>query len=112
MENVPRDGHTMGKVMVRSMSIMKVYFKDLHNGNWAFADSWFHISNIDIIYLNDYTEIKDRFKDIIIYSGGKNINSVEVEAILYYHSQSVMKAVVVAMSHLHWGEMPCAFLSM
>jgi acyl-CoA synthetase (AMP-forming)/AMP-acid ligase II len=38
-------------------------------------------------------------------SGGENISSVEVES-------AVLEAAVVAMPHPHWGETPCAFLSL
>eukprot|EP01018_Ginkgo_biloba_P006099 Gb_01708 [translate_table: standard] len=109
MASVPRDGHTMGEVMVRGSSIMKGYLKDPHSSSRAFADGWFHTGDIGVVYPDGYVEIKDRSKDVII-SGGENISSVEVESVLYSHPQ-VTEAAVVAMPHPHWGETPCAFLN-
>jgi len=57
---------------------------------------------------DNYIEIKDRAKDIII-SGGENISSLEIEECLYRHPQ-VMEAAVVARPDEKWGETPCAFV--
>jgi fatty-acyl-CoA synthase len=54
--------------------------------------------------------VKDRSKDIII-SGGENISSLEVEEVLYRHPQ-VIEAAVVARPDAHWGEHPCAFVTL
>src|SRR5262249_55098894 len=59
---------------------------------------------------DNYIEIKDRSKDIII-SGGENISSLEVEEVLYRHP-SVMEAAVVARPDETWGEVPCAFVTL
>jgi acyl-CoA synthetase (AMP-forming)/AMP-acid ligase II len=61
-----------------------------------------------VVHPDGYVEIKDRSKDVII-SGGENISSVEVEAVLYTHPL-VAEAAVVAMPHPRWGETPCAFI--
>jgi fatty-acyl-CoA synthase len=55
-----------------------------------------------------YIELKDRSKDIII-SGGENISTIEVEAVLYRHPD-VLEAAVVARPDEKWGETPCAFV--
>src|SRR5258707_747191 len=57
---------------------------------------------------DNYIEIKDRSKDIIL-SGGENISSLEVEECLYRHPH-VMEAAVVARPDAKWGETPCAFV--
>src|SRR5690606_19853046 len=44
-------------------------------------------------------------------SGGENISSVEVEAVLYRHP-AVQAAAVVARPHAKWGESPCAFIEL
>ena len=59
---------------------------------------------------DNYIEIKDRAKDIII-SGGENISSLEVEECLYRHPD-VMEAAVVARPDEKWGETPCAFVTL
>jgi fatty-acyl-CoA synthase len=55
-----------------------------------------------------YIEIVDRAKDVII-SGGENISSVEIEAILYEHP-AVMEVAVVGVPDSTWGEVPKALV--
>ena len=52
--------------------------------------------------------VQDRLKDVII-SGGENISSIEVEAILYRHP-AIVEAAVVARPDEQWGETVCAFV--
>src|SRR5262249_10143214 len=47
-------------------------------------------------------------KDVIV-SGGENISSVEVEALLYEHP-SVLEAAVVGVPDSRWGEVPKALV--
>ncbi|KAL8133835.1 hypothetical protein AgCh_009050 [Apium graveolens] len=108
MKSVPRDGKTMGEIVLRGSSIMKGYFKDEVATRKAFHQGWFLTGDVGVIYPDGYLEIKDRSKDVII-SGGENISSVELESVLYKHP-SVMEAAVVAMPHSRWGESPCAFV--
>ncbi|KAL1820461.1 hypothetical protein ACET3Z_015330 [Daucus carota] len=108
MKSVPRDGKTMGEIVLRGSSIMKGYFKDQVATKQAFRQGWFLTGDVGVIYPDGYLEIKDRSKDVII-SGGENISSVELESVLYKHP-SVMEAAVVAMPHPRWGESPCAFV--
>jgi fatty-acyl-CoA synthase len=61
-------------------------------------------------HADNYIEIKDRAKDIII-SGGENISSLEVEECLYRHPH-VLEAAVVARPDAKWGETPCAFVAL
>jgi acyl-CoA synthetase (AMP-forming)/AMP-acid ligase II len=44
----------------------------------------------------------DRYKDII-KSGGENVSSLRVEAVLHEHPQ-VARAAVVGLAHDRWGE--------
>ncbi|KAK2979215.1 hypothetical protein RJ640_009613, partial [Escallonia rubra] len=108
MRSVPRDGKTMGEIVLRGSSIMKGYFKDEKATSKAFRDGWFVTGDMGVIHPDGYMEIKDRSKDVII-SGGENISSVELESVLYQHP-SVLEAAVVAMPHPRWGETPCAFV--
>ncbi|CAA7020182.1 unnamed protein product [Microthlaspi erraticum] len=107
-ESVPRDGKTMGEIVIKGSSIMKGYLKNPKATSEAFKHGWLNTGDIGVIHPDGYIEIKDRSKDIII-SGGENISSVEVENVLYKH-QKVLEAAVVAMPHPVWGETPCAFV--
>jgi fatty-acyl-CoA synthase len=55
-----------------------------------------------------YVQITDRLKDVII-SGGENISSVEVEAMLLRHD-AIQEVAVVGLPHEKWGEAPHAFV--
>lgn len=110
MERVPRDGKTMGEIILRGSSIMKGYYKDEDANSKVFHNGWFLTGDVGVIHPDGYLEIKDRSKDVII-SGGENISSVELEDVLYRHN-NVLEAAVVAMPHQHWGESPCAFVAL
>ena len=88
---------------------MKGYLKNARTTEAAFAGGWFHTGDLAVRHPDGYVEVKDRAKDIII-SGGENISSIEVEAVLYRHP-AVSEAAVVAMPDAHWGETPCAFVT-
>ena len=105
---VPRDGQTLGEVMLRGNTIMKGYLKNPRATNAAFREGWYHTGDLAVWHADGYIEVKDRSKDIII-SGGENISSLEIEECLYRHPQ-VMEAAVVARPDEKWGETPCAFV--
>lgn len=105
---VPWDGETMGEIVIRGNTTMKGYLKDPGATEKAFKDSWFMSGDLAVIHEDGYIQVKDRAKDIII-SGGENISSVEIEAVLYKHP-AVGEAAVVALADDKWGEVPCAFV--
>jgi fatty-acyl-CoA synthase len=107
---VPKDGRTMGEVMLRGNTVMKGYLKNREATEEAFEGDWFHTGDLAVWHPDGYMEVKDRMKDIII-SGGENISSIEVEEVLYRHP-AVMEASVVARPDEKWGETPCAFVAL
>ena len=109
MEEVPRDGETMGEVMFRGNVVMKGYLKNPKATTEAFAGGWFHSGDLGVWHADNYIQLKDRSKDIII-SGGENISSIEVEDALYKHPD-IVEAAVVARPDEKWGETPCAFVT-
>uniref|UniRef100_A0A0E0GG96 4-coumarate--CoA ligase n=1 Tax=Oryza nivara TaxID=4536 RepID=A0A0E0GG96_ORYNI len=108
MASVPRDGKTVGEIVLRGSSIMKGYLNNPEANSDAFKGEWFLTGDVGVVHADGYIEIKDRSKDVII-SGGENICSKEVEEVLFQHP-AVADAAVVAMPHPHWGETPCAFV--
>ena len=107
---VPRDGETMGEILIRGNTIMKGYLKNPDATAEAFDQGWYHSGDIAVCHPDGYVEVKDRLKDIII-SGGENISSVEVEGVLHKHP-SVALAAVVARPDEKWGEHPAAFIEL
>jgi fatty-acyl-CoA synthase len=107
---VARDGVAQGEIAVRGNTVMAGYYKDTEATEKAFEGGWFWSGDGAVMHENGYIQIRDRLKDVII-SGGENISSVEVEAVLYRHD-AVQAAAVVAMPHEKWGEVPCAFVEL
>jgi fatty-acyl-CoA synthase len=105
---VPRDGETVGEIVVRGNVVMEGYYKDPEATARAIRDGWFHTGDAAVIHPDCYIEIRDRLKDVII-SGGENISSVEVEGVLLRHP-SVQEVAVVGLPHERWGEAPHAFV--
>ncbi|KAL7085654.1 hypothetical protein ACP275_14G292600 [Erythranthe tilingii] len=110
MESVPSDGKTMGEVMFRGNTVMNGYLKDLEATKDAFRGGWFRSGDLAVKHSDGYIELKDRSKDIII-SGGENISTIEVEAVIFGHP-AVMEAAVVGRPDDYWGETPCAFVKL
>ncbi|MFK5980118.1 MAG: acyl-CoA synthetase [Rhizobiaceae bacterium] len=110
MEAVPADGETIGEVMMRGNVVMKGYLKNKQASDDAFAGGWFHTGDLGVLHEDNYIQLKDRSKDIII-SGGENISSIEVEDALYKH-EGVAAAAVVARADEKWGETPIAFVEL
>ncbi|WP_158743338.1 acyl-CoA synthetase [Acidisphaera sp. L21] len=110
MVPVPKDGATMGELMMRGNVLMKGYLKDDKATAAAFEGGWFHTGDLGVWHNDGYAEIRDRAKDIII-SGGENISTIEVESVLYRHP-AVLEAAVVARPDVKWGETPCAFVTL
>ena len=110
MKEVPKDGKTIGEIMIKGNVVMKGYFKDKDATNKAMDGGWFHSGDLAVMHSDGYVKIQDRSKDIII-SGGENISSIEIENTLAKHP-SVSIAAVVAKPDDKWGEVPCAFIEM
>ena len=107
---VPRDGKTMGEILMRGNVVMKGYYKNKEATEKSMRNGWFHSGDLAVVYPDGYIQIKDRSKDIII-SGGENISSVEVENVVAKHP-SVSLVAVVAKPDEKWGETPCAFVEL
>src|SRR3954468_4601663 len=110
MRDVPRDGATMGEVLMRGNNVMAGYFANDEATAQAFRGGWFHSGDLAVWHPDDAIELRDRGKDVII-SGGENISSIEVEQALCAHPD-VLEAAVVAIPHDHWGERPKAFVTL
>jgi fatty-acyl-CoA synthase len=108
MRDVPRDGETIGEIVVRGNAVMKGYYADPDATANAFMGGYFHSGDSAVVHPDGYIEIKDRLKDVII-SGGENISSIEVEAALLRHP-AVQEVAIVGTPHEKWGEAPHAFV--
>jgi acyl-CoA synthetase (AMP-forming)/AMP-acid ligase II len=110
MNDIPRDGQTMGEVIMRGNIVMSGYFSDEAATAKAFAGGWFHSGDLAVWHPDGNIELCDRGKDIII-SGGENISSIEVEQAICAHP-AVLECAVIGIPHPHWGERPKAFVTL
>ncbi|HDZ47287.1 hypothetical protein LCGC14_0027170 [marine sediment metagenome] len=110
LEPVPKDGQTIGEILMRGNNVMKGYLKNPEATEQALEGGWYHTGDLAVWHPDGYIEIKDRSKDIII-SGGENISTIEVEDAIYGHP-GVEEAAVVAKPDEKWGETPCAFVKL
>lgn len=91
-----------GETVYRSPSMMSGYYRDEPATREAFRYGWFH-SGDSCAYDDDGLRVMlDRYKDIV-KTGGENVSSLRVEAVLGQHP-AVARAVVVGLPHPRWGE--------
>ena len=95
MSDVPRDGETLGEVVMRGNNVMLGYFKDPEATAAAFTeDGWFRTGDVGELDEDGWLKITDRKKDLIITAGGKNIAPQNLENALKA-SRFVSQALVV-----------------
>ena len=108
--DVPRDGESMGEIVIRSNTVVPRYHGDHERSSEVIRDGWLFTGDLAVMHPDGYLEVRDRSKDIII-SGGENVSSIEVENILLSHP-AVSEAAVVASPHPTWGEVPVAYVTL
>jgi fatty-acyl-CoA synthase len=108
MTDVPRDGVTIGEIVMRGNNVMTGYFADEKATAEAFRGGALHSGDLGVMHPDGYVELRDRAKDIII-SGGENISTVEVEQAIDSHPAG-LEAAVVGVPDEKWGERPKAFV--
>jgi fatty-acyl-CoA synthase len=108
MAPVPRDGKTIGEIVMRGNNVMLGYYKEPEATQTAFSGGWFHSGDLAVMHPDTYIQIMDRKKDIII-SGGENISTVEIENVIFQHPD-VLEVAVIPVPDEKWGEVPKAFV--
>jgi fatty-acyl-CoA synthase len=102
---LPRDGGSMGELLVRGPCIVSGYYEDEAAGRAAVEpDGWFHTGDMATIDPDGYMQITDRRKDVI-KSGGEWISSIDLENAAVAHDD-VAEAAVIAVPDPRWGERP------
>ena len=110
MRDIPRDGQTVGELVMRGNTVMQGYLSDPEATATAFRGGWFHSGDLGVVHPDGYIEVRDRLKDVII-SGGENIATIEVEQAIARHP-AVLEVAVVAVPDDRWGEVPKAFVTL
>jgi long-chain acyl-CoA synthetase len=98
------EGH--GEMVVRGANVMRGYWNNSEETRYAFRDGFFRTGDVGYRDANGYFYILDRLKDMIV-TGGENVYSGEVEAVIYQHP-AVREAAVFGIPDLQWGELVAA----
>jgi len=83
-----------GEILIKGPSVFKGYFRDPDKTAETVRDGWLYTGDVGLIDEDGHVVIKDRLKDIIITSGGKNITPSEIENQLKF-SPYINDAVVI-----------------
>jgi fatty-acyl-CoA synthase len=105
---VPRDGATLGEVMLRGNTVMKGYLKNPKATAEAFREGLVPLRRPRRVASRRLHRGEGPLQGHHHF-GRRNVSSLEVEECLYRHPR-VMEAAVVARPDEKWGETPCAFV--
>ena len=104
------DAGKPGELVARGANLMRGYWNNPAETALAFRDGSFRTGDIGYQDSEGYLYILDRAKDMIV-TGGENVYSGEVEAVIYAHP-AVREAAVFGIPDPQWGEivMACVML--
>ncbi|MCW5772657.1 MAG: AMP-binding protein [Rhodospirillaceae bacterium] len=91
-----------GELLARGPNIMKGYWKRDAETAAALAGGWLHTGDVASIDEDGYVYLRDRLKDMVI-SGGENVYSSVVEAVLFRHP-AVLEAAIIGVPDERLGE--------
>lgn len=93
---------TTQEILVRAPQVTMGYWHDPDATAAAIADGWLHTGDVGRIDDDGLLTVVDRTKDVIV-SGGENVASREVEAVLHQHP-AVADVAVIGLPDERWGE--------
>jgi acyl-CoA synthetase (AMP-forming)/AMP-acid ligase II len=99
----------VGEIVYRGPNVMKEYWNLPEATEEAFSGGWFHSGDLCRQDEDGFIYVVDRKKDVVI-SGGENIYSAEVEAVIVRHPK-VRDVAVIGVPHPKWGETPWAIVT-
>jgi len=100
----------VGEIVYRGPGMFKGYYKNSEETEKAFEGGWFHSGDLVRRDAEGFIYVVDRKKDMII-SGGENIYSAEVEAVLITNPK-IKEAAVIGVPDPKWGEAVKAFVGL
>ncbi|MFP4453245.1 MAG: AMP-binding protein [Desulfobacterales bacterium] len=95
-----------GELVARGPAVMLGYYRDEEKTAETFRNGWHHTGDLVRMDEEGFVYFIDRVKDMI-KTGGENVASQEVEAMLY-HCPGVADAAVIGLPHEYWSEMVTA----
>jgi long-chain acyl-CoA synthetase len=95
-----------GELVARGANVMRGYWNDPEDTALAFRNGMFRTGDVGYQDSDGYFYILDRLKDMIV-TGGENVYSGEVEAVIYKHP-AVREVAVFGIPDSQWGELVMA----
>ncbi len=108
MNDIDKDGETVGEIVVRSPWLTQGYLKDQRNSENLWRGGYLHTGDVANINPRNYVNITDRIKDVI-KTGGEWLSSLELEDVIGLHP-AVAEVAVIGMMDKRWGERPLALV--
>jgi len=97
-----------GELVARGANIMRGYWNNAQETDRAFRNGFFRTGDVGYQDAAGYFFILDRLKDMIV-TGGENVYSGEVEAVIYTHP-AVCEVAVFGIPDPKWGEIVKAYV--
>jgi long-chain acyl-CoA synthetase len=98
----------IGEIAVRGPNVMSGYHNRPDETREAIRGGWFHTGDLGTLDARGFLFLLDRKKDMII-TGGENVYSVEVEAVLAGHP-GIREVAIVGVPDPYYGEALLAVL--
>src|SRR5271154_5174864 len=95
-----------GELVTRGGNVMRNYWNHPEDTALAFRKGMFRTGDVGYQDSDGYFYILDRLKDMIV-TGGENVYSGEVEAVIYKHP-AVREVAVLGIPDPQWGELVMA----
>lgn len=108
MADVPKDGTSVGEIVVRAPWLTQGYWKDSRTSENLWRGGYLHTGDVAQINADNYVGITDRMKDVIKI-GGEWLSSLELEDVINLHP-AVSEVAVIGMADDKWGERPLALV--
>lgn len=102
-----REG-TVGEIVLGGPQVFVGYYKDDRSYVEAVRNGELYTGDVGYIDEEGFVYVVDRLKDMII-SGGENIYSAELEAVLSEHP-AIAEVAVLGVPNEQWGEIPRAYV--
>jgi acyl-CoA synthetase (AMP-forming)/AMP-acid ligase II len=99
--NEVKTGKT-GEFVARGANVMRGYWNNAEETDRAFRNGFFRTGDVGYQDADGYFYILDRLKDMIV-TGGENVYSGEVEAVIY-NNPAVREVAVFGIPDPKWGE--------
>lgn len=104
----PRDGRSVGEVVVRAPWLTQGYLKDVKASERLWEGGYLHTGDVATRDELGYVKITDRIKDVIKVAG-EWVSSLELEDIIAHHP-AVAEVAVIGIFDEKWGERPVALV--